>query len=176
MPSHISAPTDDDNAAVTKARTGVKAPEQNIQPNGFETGDMEFNAEMEKRLQKAEQAVEALKPDFLETLASDLEMMDKWLGQLAENPGDENALFELRALLHDLKGNAGSFDFPLVSAIAGCLSDLIQSLDSIDTKMLAAMRDHRNSIEVAGNPQLANKARQDLEEFIQLSRKLTASL
>ncbi len=137
---------------------------------------MQFDPELERRLQKAEEAVQALKPEFAKSMETDLKAIDEILARLDLDESDYDALDRLRALIHELKGNAGSFDFPLVSMIAECFQALLRALNQLNKQLLGILRDHRNTLEIAMKPTLSANERTHLNEFVQLSRQLSASL
>jgi HPt (histidine-containing phosphotransfer) domain-containing protein len=137
---------------------------------------MEFDPEMEERLKQAEAAVTNLKPEFAKSVALDLKVIDELLAGLETDNSDNEALDRLRAIAHELKGNAGSYGFPLASAIAKCFYDLLRTLDIPNAQIITLLRNHRNTLAIAMKPTISKKEKDELEEFIVLSRKLTASL
>ncbi len=118
---------------------------------------MEFDPEMEKRLKQAEAAVTNLKPEFTKSVALDLKVIDDILARLETDKSDSEALHRLRATVHELKGNVGSFGFPLASAIAKCFYDLLQTLDVPNAQIITLLRNHRNTLEIAMKPALSKK-------------------
>jgi chemotaxis protein histidine kinase CheA len=143
---------------------------------GIRKSVMDFDPEMEKRLKQAEAAVTNLKPEFAKSVTQDLKLIDEILARLTADKSDNKALDRLRAIAHELKGNAGSFGFPLASAIAKCFYDLLLTLDIPNAQIITLLRNHRNVLEIAIKPTISKKAKSELEEFIVLSRKLTAAL
>lgn len=137
---------------------------------------MQFDPELERRLQKAEEAIQALKPEFAKSMETDLRAIDDMLARLDIDENDNDALDRLSALIHELKGNAGSFDFPLVSMIAECFQTLLRALNRLNKQLLGILRDHRNTLEIAIKPALSKDERTHLNEFVQLSRHLSARL
>jgi len=129
-----------------------------------------MHPDLEDRIARAEAAVAVIKPKFKVALTQDLAR----LCDLANAGLDGETLAEQRALIHDIKGNAGGFGFNLVSDIAACLNaylDAITALGPLDAKII---RDHCASMTIAAAAPLDVTAREQIEEFIRLSQRLTA--
>lgn len=69
----------------------------------------------------AEAAVEELRGVFRAALADDLDRIDAAVAGAADPASREARLADLYTLSHDLKGQAGSFGFDLLTEIAGAL-------------------------------------------------------
>jgi HPt (histidine-containing phosphotransfer) domain-containing protein len=109
-------------------------------------------------------------------MTEDLKAMDAELALLEKNLDDAAARERLEALVHDLKGNAGSFDFRLVAMVADCFQTLLSSLEQIDRTILAVIRDHRHTLEIAMEPSLSDAEKKNFQEFMTLSRQLVERL
>lgn len=136
---------------------------------------MKFSKDLERRINRAEAQVGAMKPQYAESMRGELARIDSCIAAVnAGGEGAETARRDLEKLIHDLKGNAGSFGYDMVSAVAHCLHDYLRTVKSLDALALQLIRDHRDSLQVAMTDTLAEKDRRRLEEFIMLSRQVTA--
>jgi hypothetical protein len=105
------------------------------------TGSGPISAEM---LARAEAAVESLSAQFSELLASEIGQ----LGSLhAESVGASTArrleiakaIFEIT---HDLRGQAGTFDYPLITRIGSSLCRFTENLTDCDERCFEVIRVH----------------------------------
>jgi len=98
-------------------------------------------------LKRAEQAVANLKSEFSDWLAEDIRALIEALVNFNTNRNAETAGVLFRAA-HDLKGQAGTFEYPLIARIAGSLAKLMDGLKNCDEvpKPLAAA--HVEAIQV----------------------------
>ena len=78
-------------------------------------------------IKRAEAAMEDLKSEFAEWAAEDVKKLTAARQAYAAAPNAETRGALLRAA-HDLKGQAATFDFPLVARVAGSLSKLLYDL------------------------------------------------
>jgi HPt (histidine-containing phosphotransfer) domain-containing protein len=78
-------------------------------------------------MKRAEAAMETLKSEFSDWMAHDVDVLMEARTAYARAPGAEGRAALMRAA-HDLKGNAPTFDFPLIARVAGSLSRLIGEL------------------------------------------------
>lgn len=78
-------------------------------------------------MKRAEAAMDTLKSEFGDWMASDVKALADARTLHARQPGTEGRQALMRAA-HDLKGNAPTFQFPLIARVAGSLSRLIGEL------------------------------------------------
>lgn len=78
-------------------------------------------------MKRAEAAMENLKAEFSDWMAHDVNVLMEARTAYASAPGAQGRAALMRAA-HDLKGNAPTFDFPLIARVAGSLSRLIGEL------------------------------------------------
>jgi chemotaxis protein histidine kinase CheA len=98
-------------------------------------------------IKRAEAAVEGLKEEFADWIAKDIERLNRSFGafvirQNAANTGD------LFRAAHDLKGQATTFEYPLIARVAGSLSKLMDTLASHDAAPMPLVEAHLNAIHV----------------------------
>lgn len=79
-------------------------------------------------LARAEAAVAGLQGDYLVWAAQDIAAMERQCTTMLSLPEDEraHALGELFTTVHGMKGQGGSFGFPLITQIADSLSRFIE--------------------------------------------------
>ena len=77
---------------------------------------------------RAESIVASMSEEYLEWLRGDLDELDK---TLSEARGSVRAVDQLRRKAHDIRGQGGSFGFPLISQVADALHKVIVSQDDI---------------------------------------------
>ncbi|MDP6390118.1 MAG: hypothetical protein QF654_09515 [Alphaproteobacteria bacterium] len=135
---------------------------------------MKFDPELERRLTRADKAVETLKPRLGEAVREELtKVFDETLAELAGAAGDsEAALNRLRTLARELKGNAGTYGYEIASVVADSLHAYLETIEEPDDLAIQLIRDHRNSIEVSMSEEISAEDQKHLDEFIALSREL----
>lgn len=135
---------------------------------------MSFDPEFERRLVRADKAVETLKPRLGEAVREELtKVFDEALAELAEGTGDtEAAIARLLKLARELKGNAGTYGYGVASVVADCLHAYLETIKEPDDLAIKLIRDHRNSIEVSMSEAISAEDQKHLDEFIALSREL----
>ncbi len=77
---------------------------------------------------RAESIVASLSEEYLEWLEADLQQLD---GQLNEARASVRAVDQLRRKAHDIRGQGGSFGFPLISEIADGLHRVMISQEGV---------------------------------------------
>jgi chemotaxis protein histidine kinase CheA len=96
-------------------------------------------------LRRAEQAMDELKSEFADWLADDLQVLVAARADYAREPDAQMRAALLRAA-HDLKGQATTFNYPLISRVAGSLSKLIGELPETAALPLSLIDAHVNAI------------------------------
>ncbi len=107
---------------------------------GFPTLDLE-------PIKRAEAAMEALKSEFAGWAADDVKRLVSAREAFALAPNADNRAALLRAA-HDMKGQAATFDFPLIAQVAGSLSKLIHELPGTSDLPLGLVDAHVSAIHV----------------------------
>ena len=108
-----------------------KKGEFNDVEEGGESIDFAIDSEAVAR---AESIVASMSEEYLEWLRGDLDEPDK---TLSEARGSVRAVDQLRRKAHDIRGQGGSFGFPLISQVADALHKVIVSQDDILSETLA---------------------------------------
>jgi len=95
------------------------------------------------RLAMAAAAIDAMKGDYIDQLQNDLANLKAiWASVEVESP-DETVLDNLFDMAHNLKGQAGTFGYDLVTSIAASLCDLLRS-DRTNPNKMNAVGQHIN--------------------------------
>jgi uncharacterized protein (DUF849 family) len=96
---------------------------------------------------RAEAAMDALKGEFADWAMDDVRRLVAAREAFAANPGADTRAGLLRAA-HDMKGQAATFNYPLIARVAGSLSRLIHDLPADAEVPLALVDAHVNAIHV----------------------------
>jgi chemotaxis protein histidine kinase CheA len=96
---------------------------------------------------RAERAVDGLKCEFSSWLTQDIATLSSSFATFAKDRNSNNAGALYRAA-HDLKGQATTFEYPLVARIAASLAKLMQGLRSLEAAPLPLVEAHVNAIHV----------------------------
>lgn len=110
-------------------------------------------------IKRAETAMESLKGNFAEWAEDDVRRLAEARQLYAKNP-DAAARAALLRAAHDLKGQAATFELPLIARVAGSLANLIHDLPAekelpltlVDAHVHAVQVIHRQKIADASNP------------------------
>ena len=97
-------------------------------------------------VKRAEQAMETLKVEFSDWMAKDLVRLGEAYDAFAADRSAARAGDLFRAG-HDLKGQATTFEYPLIARVASSLSKLIDELGSPDKIPLALVQAHVEAIQ-----------------------------
>lgn len=98
-------------------------------------------------IQRAEKVVDSLKVEFTGWLAQDIANLTDGFAIFSKDRSHRNADALYRAA-HDLKGQATTFEYPLVARIAASLAKLMQGLRSLESAPLPLVEAHVNAIHV----------------------------
>jgi chemotaxis protein histidine kinase CheA len=96
---------------------------------------------------RAEAAMEALKSEFADWAQDDVRRLVASRDAFAANP-DMSARAGLLRAAHDMKGQAATFNYPLIARVAGSLSHLIHDLPENTELSLGLVDAHVNAIHV----------------------------
>jgi chemotaxis protein histidine kinase CheA len=98
-------------------------------------------------MKRAEQAMESLKSEFGSMIADDVKTLGNARARYARTPDAASRAALMRAA-HDIKGNAPTFNYPLIARVAGSLSRLIGELPESRTIPAGLVDAHVNAIQV----------------------------
>ena len=98
-------------------------------------------------MRRAEAALDTLKSNFSDWIADDVKSLVAVRTRYAQTPDAASRAALMRAA-HDIKGQAATFNFPLIARVAGSLSRLIGELPDNQTLSLGLVDAHVNAIQV----------------------------
>ena len=98
-------------------------------------------------IRRAEVAMEGIKSEFAAWAASDVEKLMGARARFAKTPDSASRDAMLRAA-HDMKGQAATFNYPLVARVSGSLSKLIGELPPEKPLPMGLVDAHVNAIHV----------------------------
>jgi chemotaxis protein histidine kinase CheA len=108
-------------------------------------------------LERAEQAVAAMADSYLEWAARDVGRLQAALTEARSQPDDPAPIQRLREIAHEVRGQGGSFGFPLISRIATSMYKLLRERTTFPPAALAAIAAHIDALRAV----LAQRARGD---------------
>lgn len=98
-------------------------------------------------IRRAEAAMEDIKGEFAAWAASDVEKLVAARARFAKTPDAASRAALLRAA-HDMKGQAATFNYPLIARVSGSLSKLIGELPEDKDVPLGLVDAHVNAVHV----------------------------
>jgi chemotaxis protein histidine kinase CheA len=98
-------------------------------------------------MKRAEAAMEGLKSEFAGWIAEDVKKLIAARARYSQTPDTDSRAALLRAA-HDIKGQAATFNYPLIARVAGSLSRLIDELPAAAAIPVALVDAHVNAIQV----------------------------
>jgi chemotaxis protein histidine kinase CheA len=98
-------------------------------------------------IERAKNVMETLKSDFAEWAEHDVRRLAA-ARQAYADKRDAASRAELLRAAHDMKGQAATFDFPLMARVAGSLSNLIEDLPPQKELSMSLVDAHVNAIHV----------------------------
>lgn len=93
-------------------------------------------ADKDAVLAQAEAAVAALSAEYRAWAEADLAKLRDTLAQLRRDPADTTALRRLYAVAHDMKGQAATFGYPLLTRIAQALCRFLEDQPALGAHQL----------------------------------------
>ncbi len=98
-------------------------------------------------MKRAEAAMEGIKSEFSAWAASDVEKLMAARARFAQTPDAPSRATLLRAA-HDMKGQAATFNYPMIARVSGSLSKLVGELPADKDLPLALVDAHVTAIHV----------------------------
>ena len=104
--------------------------------------------ELPDAVREAEEAIAALAATFVVWTGENLQAARAALAEAMEAPSDnQDAVHRIFGIAHDMKGQGGSFDYHLVTAIAGMLCDYVRDTkEPLDTPYLKVVEAHLSAL------------------------------
>ena len=104
-------------------------------------------------IKRAEQAMQGLKQEFSDWIAKDIAHLNQAFAAFSKDPTPSNAGVLFRAA-HDLKGQATTFEYPLIARVAGSLAKLMDELQTRESAPLPLVEAHVAAIHVIHRDQI----------------------
>lgn len=98
-------------------------------------------------LKRAEKAISDLKEEFSGWLTQDIETLAGAFTAFSKTPNGDSAGALFRAA-HDLKGQAATFEYPLIARVAASLAKLMDGMQTLDAAPLPLVSAHVDAIHV----------------------------
>ncbi|MCG8356114.1 MAG: Hpt domain-containing protein [Kiloniellales bacterium] len=95
---------------------------------------------------RAAEAIESMRYEFLDCARRDLLAMQSAVERAKSGYDPIEALKAVYRLAHDLRGQAGTFGYPLISTIASSLCDYIDEAQDPGSVQLEAIEVHSNAM------------------------------
>jgi len=108
-------------------------------------------------IMRAEKAMEGLKSEFSDWLAKDISDLAAAFAAFS-NRSDAVTAERLFRAAHDLKGQAATFEFPLIARVAGSLSKLMDGLKAREAAPLVLVEAHIDAIHVIHRDQIKDNS------------------
>lgn len=98
-------------------------------------------------LYKADLAVQEILPELVGEVGKDAERLRELVGEAAFMPDQFPALKDdLFRHAFDIRGLAGTLDYPLMGAVAASMSGLIERLETLDERGATLLRAHADAL------------------------------
>ncbi|MCR9177058.1 MAG: Hpt domain-containing protein [Alphaproteobacteria bacterium] len=98
-------------------------------------------------IQKADQAVRKLGGEFEEIFQQNVAEISKSMSELKKGgDGQSAALIEMRKTLHDLRGQAGTFGYPLVSHVGDSACKFIDHSETVSANEIEVLNMHVDAL------------------------------
>ena len=96
-------------------------------------------------IKRAEKAIDNLKGEFSDWLVQDIANLAATFAKFSKDRSHQSADALFRAA-HDLKGQATTFEYPLIARVAASLAKLMEKLQSLEAAPLPLVQAHVNAI------------------------------
>jgi chemotaxis protein histidine kinase CheA len=105
--------------------------------------------DLEKRFAEAEAQVAVVAAGFAEWVAQDLAVAQAEVDKLEKGDGDQQSVRTIFRIVHDIKGQGGTFGYNLATTIAAPLCDFIRSATQLPTAaQLGVIKGHLMALDV----------------------------
>lgn len=100
-------------------------------------------------LERAEQVIANLSDDYLLWAQDDLKRLEETLRALKENPGGgKDKIHEIFQISHDMKGQGGSFNYPLMTAVGDRLCRLVEKWEKVGKREIEMIALHVDAMKL----------------------------
>tara|TARA_B100000614_G_scaffold201515_1_gene182814 strand:+ start:86 stop:592 length:507 start_codon:yes stop_codon:yes gene_type:complete len=100
-------------------------------------------------LEEAQRKVDAMKPEYETWSGADLTRLYEIYEKALSDPGQrDHHMTDLFEKAHNMRGDGGSYEYPLVTQIAGSLSSFIEDTEKPDPKDFEVIKAHLDALAV----------------------------
>ncbi len=99
-------------------------------------------------LEKAERVIAEMSGEYLDWVKGDLKKIQDAFEGLKSSGGAKENLENIFEIAHDMKGQGGSFNYPLITIVANDLCRLLESLENAGAKEMEVIRLHIDTMRV----------------------------
>jgi len=108
-------------------------------------------------LARAEAVIDNLADDYLDWVSEDFVRLEKAFETLkAGAPDDKVNIDAIFSIVHDMKGQGGSFGYPLITQISDLLCGILENIESVNPRDEKAMRVYIDAMRVVISHKLKN--------------------
>ncbi|MBT4489113.1 MAG: Hpt domain-containing protein [Rhodospirillaceae bacterium] len=118
-------------------------------------------------LSKIEDSLEKLKSEYLVWFKSDFERLQGALKSLVGSPNCKRKILDIYRISHDMKGQAGTFDYELVTDILHNLCEYLEDRDAVDADELHVIELHVNAVKLVVDTALTGRGGEVGEKLLQ---------
>lgn len=125
----------------------------------------------EEAFLKAEKVIEELKEEYLDKLADDIRELQKVATLFRQNP-DSSSLSKIYHIIHNMRGQAAAFDFPLISQIGGSFCKYVGKERNPENLSVELLLQHIEALKVVFGEQLkgdGNKVAQAVVKGLEIA-------
>ena len=109
----------------------------------------------QEMIDRAELAVESLTAEFEDLMAGQIDRLNAlYEDGVKDNARQSDVIQEIYQVAHDLRGQAGTFDYPLITRVGSSLCSCTDSLGSCDKRRLEVIRLHIDAIKAVHSASL----------------------
>ena len=102
----------------------------------------------QEMIERADHALEGLSEQFDNLMAGEIEKLGELHRKGVEDPARRIELVrEIFEVAHDLRGQAGTFDYPLISRVGTSLCHFTDGMERCDERELEVIRIHINAMQ-----------------------------
>ena len=106
-------------------------------------------------LARAEAVIENLADDYIDWVTEDFGRLEVAFDHLKSGaPDDADNIDAMFSVVHDMKGQGGSFGYPLMSQISDLLCGILENADGFSSREFKAMRVYIDAMRVVISHQL----------------------
>ncbi len=125
---------------------------------------------------RAEKAIDELQSDYLDQARADLAEIDRAIERAKSGPkgGLDEALREVHRIAHEMRGQAGTFGYRLITQIGTSLCNYIEAAEDMDSVQLQAIEIHADAMRAVISQNIVGEGGATGKEFLAGMQDLVA--